>query len=216
MINELLAETESLLEGGNLPDAVRTSGEALAQADALWREKYNSQSIREHEISTLLTAGAMHCLTLFLAQEWKECVTTAVMLDYIAALDGVEQRSVAPQLLRLRNLALTALLNLLENMPGSDDAVVRGHVSEIMRYLLALTYSSFSAVAGTAPADIDSQTRTALARSKETMEFMLRNGMSIESPEVQVCGKAVDPERPMELHRDLLGRMRAIGLLAVE
>ena len=211
-ITDLIRESEELLRENNIADAVRVSGEALVSADNNWSRKYNAKEERAAEIKMVLEAGVMHCLTLFVAQEWKETLDTAVLLDFQTAVDGVDQTSVAPQLLKLRNMALTAFLNLLERMPGSDDADLREHVGHIMRYLLSLTYASFSVLTSSDMNNLDQSTRTALGRSKETMEFMLQNGVAIESPEVEVCGKQVNPVHPMVILQDLLGRMRALGV----
>lgn len=211
-IRDLIHESEQLLGENNVADAVRVSGEALVLADSAWCRKYNEGKERREEIIALLDAGVAHCLTLFIANEWKETLDTAVLLDFQAALDGISQREVTPQLLKLRNMALTALLNLLENMPGNEDEQLREHVQHITRYLLGLTHCSFATLTSAEPSTLDPATRMALVRSRETMQFLLDNGMTIESPDVTVGNTSVNPLHPIEIMRDLLGRMRAIGI----
>ncbi|MDE6267058.1 MAG: hypothetical protein K2M07_06905 [Muribaculaceae bacterium] len=209
-ICQLIRESEQLLHEDNLPDAVRVSGEALVNADSVWSRMFNAGEQGGDAILTVLDAGVIHSLTLFMAQEWKESLETAVMLDFQAALDGIDGRLISTQLLKLRNLALTSFINLLERMPGSDDPELRSHVSIIMEYLLALTYQAATAVSTSEPSAIDPSTRAALARSKETMEFLLSNGMTIHHPDIDVCGSRVNTDSPLEILRDLLGRLRAI------
>lgn len=211
-----LNDCDLLLRENNVADAVRLSGELLSKADSDWRGRYNAGESRTDEICQVLDAGAMHCLALFLSGQIRDCYSTAVMLDLECEVDGVDRRMVRLSTLRLRHLALTSFLSVLDSMPVSGDEEVLDHVSNIMRYLCDLLCHDYEGVVNGDVSDLSGADRAVVSEVHGLLSGLLERGMRFEADAIVVGGEFHSPEHPAAVIGDLIGRSRALGLMAVD
>lgn len=211
-----VTECDQLLKENNVADAVRLSGELLSQADSDWRGRYNAGERGTDEICQVLDAGAMHCLTLFLSGQIRDCYSTALMLDLECEIDGVDRQTVRLSTLRLRHLALTSLLTVLDSMPVSDDEQVLDHISNIVRYLSDLLYHDYESVVNGDTSGLTAADRAIVSEVHGLLSSLLERGMRFEADAIVVGGEFHSPERPAAVIGDLIGRSRALGLMAVD
>lgn len=201
-----LGAAKEALGSGDLRLAVTLSGEVLASADSLWSSAFNSHEPTGDAIRLFASAAALHCMSLLFASENSEAFKTSLMSMFQISYDGVEDSGVDESRLGLSSVVVTSFLCYLQNCPVSEDEQVREHVQTIARYLFSLHYYLYNKVIKESP-------------QSEYLQFgysVLRDNMEhipVEYPAVNVNGVEVDLESPLSLFSDLLGRVKAIGLV---
>ena len=201
-----LSAAKDALVAGDIRLAVTLSGEVLATADSRWSTAFNAHESTREEIRLFASAAALHCMSLLFVSENSEAFKTSLMSMFQISYDGVEDAGVDESRLGLSSVVVTSFLCYLQNCPVSEDEQVREHVQTIARYLLSLHYYLYNKVIKESP-------------QSEYLQFgysVLKDNMEhipVECPTVNVNGAEVDLQSPLSLFSDLIGRVKAIGLV---
>lgn len=208
-INALLqncATIDQMLDRGEVDDAVRFSGELLAQADTLWTAARNSNASTIDEISALAILAAYHCDALAMMSNLNDAYATAVTALFQIALDGNDSLSLHQSALQLYNTAIISLMQMLRQQQIIPDDFSRQHVNEIMRYLASMLYFYYNKV---------KESRPDFPHLSVAYQILsqLRNSVEIQSPTINVLNEEIAPSSPLPLFSDLMGRSVAMGLI---
>ncbi len=192
------------MRSGETADAVRLSGELLARADSAWTEARNAELPTTAPIKALLAAAAAHIAALAAAGEPAEAYSTALMVIYMAEIDG--SPGIDAGVMSIYQSAIATLIHWMNaNRQLAASPEIRNHASTMTRYLASMLYFLYNNVKADTPECKD------LPDVYECLRDIL--GL-VQSPVIDVCGEAIDPANPEPLLADLLGRARAIGFLA--
>lgn len=199
-------EIDDLLDNGEVPDAVRFSGELLAKADALWASARNSNCDSLNEISAVTILAAYHCDALAMMSNVNDAYATAITVLFQMAIDGNESLSLDQSALQLYNTAIISLMQILQQQTLQPDDTSREHINEIIRYLASMLYYYYNKV-GKARHDFPHLNVAYQILSQ------IPGNIDIQSPTIKVLEEDVDPSSPLPLFSDLVGRSHAMGLI---
>lgn len=208
-INALLQNCPSIdemIDRGEVGDAVRFSGELLAQSDALWTSARNNQDSTIDEISALAILAAYHCDALAMMSNLNDAYATAITALFQIAIDGNDSLSLDQSSLQLYNTAIISLMQTLQQQLIQPDEFSREHINEIMRYLASMLYHYYNKV---------KEARPHFPHLSVAYQILsqLRNSVEIQSPTIKVLNEEVNPSAPLPLFSDLMGRSVAMGLI---
>ena len=203
---ENCSSIDEMLDGGNIEDAVRFSGELLAQSDTLWATARNNQGSTIDEISALSIIATYHCEALSMMSNANDAYATAITVLFQMAIDGNESLSLNQSAMQLYNTAIISLMQIIPQQFSNADATEREHLNEIMRYLASMLYFYYNKV-GKARPDFPHLHVTYQILSQ------LRNDVDIQSPTIIVLNEDITPSAPLSLFADLVGRSQAMGLM---
>lgn len=197
-----------MLRHGDITNAIRVSGEALARADSRWRQSINAKSdTSETELNTLLQTGYTHSESLIAAGEWREAYSLALILLYCTAIDKSRTMSIDRGCLVLWLRTLDSLNELTSNMP-KDDLVITEHVTTIISYIVSMVYVVYNRLLkanDVNPVMVDA------------FETLRQYSFAVKTPFIDVAGDRVDPIIDfLPIMADLIGRSRALGIFNVE
>lgn len=201
-----LSAAKDALGAGDIRLAVTLSGEVLATADSRWSATFNAHESTSEEIRLFASASALHCMSLLFASENSEAFKTSLMSMFQISYDGIDDGEVDESRLGLSSVVLTSFLCYLQNCPVSEDEQVREHVQTIAKYLMSLHYYLYNKVIKANPQS--EYLQFAYSVLKDNMEHI-----PVEYPMVNVNGSDVDLQSPLTLFSDLIGRVKAIGLV---
>lgn len=197
---------DEMLDRGEVEDAVRFSGELLANADSLWTVAHNDKATTIDEISALAILAAYHCDALAMMSNVNDAYATAVTALFQMAIDGNESLSLDQSAMQLYITAIFALMQIINQQFANADDVAREHINEIMRYLASMLYYYYNKVGKSRP-DFPH-----LHIAYQILS-QLRNDVEIQSPTIKVLDEEVTPSSPLSLFSDLVGRSHAMGLM---
>lgn len=201
------AEIAVLLQTGDIDQAVRTSGELLAESDNRLRSLCNDHKPLDEAIQQFIEAAILHVHALRLAGAVNDAFSCA-----IGALLTVEVYSMADAIepsrkLRLYSLALTSAIDSFDRMPETGDPSQEDHRGYILSYLASLLYHYYKETAAVTPDD------SSLPEAYNFLKAIQSSG-AIQTPTIKLGEKDVDPASPGPLLVDIMGRAAALGLYA--
>lgn len=202
------ATIDDMLDRGEVADAVRFSGELLANADALWTEARNKNASSQNEITALAILAAYHCDALAMMSNINDAYATAVTALFQIAIDGNDSLSIKQSALQLYITAIFSLMQIIQQQLNNADNTAREHVNEIMRYLASMLYYYYNKVGNVRPDFPHLQVAYQILSQ-------LRNDVDIQSPTIKVLNEEVNPSAPLSLFADLVGRSQAMGLISL-
>lgn len=208
---EVLEESRralDMLSNGDVTEALRVSGEALARADSIWRNAFNAtETDTKIELDTLLQAGYSHVEALIAAEEWIEAFSLSLILLYCPAIDGCRMMSIDRGCMVLWVRSLEILQLLLNEFPQEDDAV-REHVTKIVTYEVSMLYFVYNRLMEQAE---NGEIMT------DAYELLRQYSFAVNTPEINVNGVMVKPDEDYRpVMADLMGRSRALGIFKVD
>ena len=200
------ATIDDMLDRGEVADAVRFSGELLANADALWTAARNNKEATLDEISALAILAAYHCNALAIMSNINDAYATAVTALFQMAIDGSDSLSINQSALQLYITAVFALTQIIQQQFANADTTDHEHLNEIMRYLASMLYYYYNKVGNSHPDFPHLQVAYQVLSQ-------LRNDIDIQSPTIKVLNEDINPSAPLPLFSDLMGRSIAMGLM---
>lgn len=200
------ATIDDMLDRGEVADAVRFSGELLANADALWTAARNNKEATLDEISALAILAAYHCDALAMMSNINDAYATAITALFQMAIDGSDSLSINQSALQLYITAVFALTQIIQQQFANADTTDREHLNEIMRYLASMLYYYYNKVGNSRPDFPHLQVAYQVLSQ-------LRNDIDIQSPTIKVLNEDINPSAPLSLFADLVGRSQAMGLM---
>ena len=200
------ATIDEMIDHGEVADAVRFSGELLANADALWTEARNKNASSQNEITALAILAAYHCDALAMMSNINDAYATAVTALFQMAIDGSDSLSINQSALQLYITAVFALTQIIQQQFANADTTDREHLNEIMRYLASMLYYYYNKVGNSRPDFPHLQVAYQVLSQ-------LRNDIDIQSPTIRVLNEDINPSAPLSLFADLVGRSQAMGLM---
>lgn len=201
----IIAEIKSLIDAGNIEDAVRLSGEELAHADNRLRKTYNEYAAENRRPDDVLKArvnevavlGVAHCNALIIGGAHGDAYATA--LTVMLAIDMCSAAcSHAVEMLALSVIATAALDELTDHIPQDDFA--REHMPHIITCLASMMYAYYRAT----PSPGTVWHTRAYPRLQEFA------GMGA------IQQQSVDPSHPSPVLADLIGRSIALSLIPLQ
>lgn len=197
---------DEMIDKGEIDDAVRFSGELLAQADALWSAARNNNTSSTNEITALAILAAYHCDALAMMGNQHDAYATAITALFEMAIDGKESLSLSQSALQLYNTAIVSLIHILQQQLIPQDETSRKHINEIMRYLASMLYYYYIYVG---------KSRHDFPHLQIAFQILsqLRTNVEIQSPTITVLNQEISPSTPLPLFSDLVGRSQALGLM---
>lgn len=197
---------DEMIDKGEIDDAVRFSGELLAQADALWSAARNNKTTSIDEITALAILAAYHCDALAMMGNHQDAYATAVTALFEMAIDGHESLSLSQSALQLYNTAIVSLMQILHQQLIPHDETSQQHINEIMRYLASMLYYYYNHIGKSRPDFPHLQVAYQILSQ-------LRTSVEIQSPIITVVNQKISPNAPLRLFSDLVGRSQAMGLM---
>lgn len=200
------ATIDEMIDHGEVADAVRFSGELLANADALWTEARNKNASSQNEITALAILAAYHCDALAMMSNINDAYATAITVLFQMAIDDSDSLSINQSALQLYITAVFALTQIIQQQFANADTTDREHLNEIMRYLASMLYYYYNKVGNSRPDFPHLQVAYQVLSQ-------LRNDIDIQSPTIRVLNEDINPSAPLSLFADLVGRSQAMGLM---
>ena len=201
------AEIAVFLQNGQIEEAVRTSGELLANCDNNLRKQYNAKKNLNETIQQFIEAAILHVHALRLAQAVNEAFSCAIgallTVDVYKATDLVEPS----RKLRLYSFALTSAIDCFDRNGDPADGEEENHRGFILSYLASLLYYYYKQTAATTPDD------SSLPQAYNFLKAIESSG-AIQTPTIKLGEKDVDPAYPGPLLIDIMGRAAALGIYA--
>ena len=204
---QVTAEIAVLLQSGDLDQAVRTSGELLAECDNNLRTTRNEQLPLDEAAQQFIEAAILHVHALRLAGAVPEAFSCAVGALLTVEVYGIAQAIEPSRKLRLYSFALTSAIDSFDRMGDSQDPSNEDHRGYILSYLASLLYHYYKETAATSPDD------NSLPEAYNFLKAIQSSG-AIQTPTIKLGDKDVDPASPGPLLVDIMGRAAAIGLYA--
>lgn len=201
---EILAccqEIDNMLDKGNIQDAVLLSGEKLAIIDSIWTDIRNNNQPTIDEISTLAIIASYHAQSLAMMGDFQNSYATSATVLFQIAYDGNTSLSLSQSSLLLYIVAITSLMQLINHIHNDDD-IIREHIEAIMRYLASLLYYQYNIINKTNPDFPHLATAYHLLRM-----------LKVDSPTIKVLSEHINPDNPLPIFSDLIGRSKAMGFL---
>lgn len=200
-------EIEMMLDHGDIQDATMLSGEKLAQADKLWTDARNSNSPTIDEITALSIIASYHCESLAMMGNEVDAYSTSIMVLFQIAFDESDSQSLDKSRLQLYITAVMSLIRRLDSGEFTADEYSRSHMNHIMRYLVSMLYHYYNKVGKHSPEfpHLDVAYR---------LLSQLKDMVAIDRTRINVIDEQIDPEKPIKLFGDLIGRSKALGLLS--
>lgn len=203
-IKEILSccqEIDTMLDNGNIQDAVMLSGEKLAIIDSLWTEARNKNTTTIDEISALAIIASYHSQSLAMMGDHHNAYATATTVLFQIAYDGNTSLSLSQSAIALYTTSITSLMETINHI-HSDEEMTREHIEAIMRYLGSLLYYHYNIVIKSNP-----------TFPHLSIAYQLLRMLNVETPTITVIDKQIDPSRPLPIFSDLMGRSQAMGFL---
>lgn len=197
---------DEMIDRGDIHDAVRFSGELLAQADALWSAARNNKESSIEEITVLGILAAYHCDALAMMGNHQDAYATAITALFEMAVDGHESLSLSQSALQLYCTAIVTLMQILRQQLIPHDETSQQHINEIMRYLASMLYYYYNHIG---------KSRSDFPHLQVAYQILsqLRANVEIQSPTITVLDQEISPNVPLPLFSDLVGRSQAMGLM---
>lgn len=199
-------EIDQMIDRGEVPDAVRFSGELLAKADSLWTNARNNKIDSKKAISAVAILAAYHCDALAMMSNLNDAYATAVTVLFQMAIDGNDSLSINQSALQLYNTAIISLMQILQQPALQPDDTSRQHINEIMRYLASMLYHYYNIVG---------KARPNFPHLQVTYQLLsqLQGSVDIQYPTIKVLNEEISPSSPLPLFSDLVGRSHAMRLI---
>lgn len=201
---------DTMLNEGNVADAVRVTGEALAVADGCWTERFNRKEPNGEELRMSNLIGTLHVEALLHAGAYAEGFSTAMLLLLRSASFGEQSVELDKSCVMALYLSIIAELRFMENSGDlAADATVGEHASAVVTLLASMLYDMYRKISSS-----DAEF-PALSEIYPLLKDLEGND-AIQWPEVEIDGRRIAVGDYREMLADAVGRARAISLFAVE
>lgn len=201
------AEIAVLLQTGDIEQAVRTSGELLAESDNTLRMLRNEHKPLDEEVQQFIEAAILHVHALRLAKAVNDAFSCAIGALLTVEVYGLTTAVEPSRKLRLYSFALTSAIDSFDRMGDNGDPSLEDHRGYILSYLASLLYYYYKETAAADPED------SSLPEAYNFLKAIQSSG-AIQTPTIKLGEKDVDPASPGPLLVDIMGRSAALGLYA--
>lgn len=200
------AEIAVLIQSGDIANAIRTSGELLANCDNNLRRAHNdAQPIADDTILQFVEAAILHIHTLRLAHSFNDAFSCAVGALLTIEIYQAGTLVDPSRKLRLYSFALTSAIDNFDQLGDPTNPEEENHRGFILSYLASLLYHYYRETAAANSED------SSLPQAYNFLKAIQNSG-AIQSPTIKLGEKDVDPASPGPLLVDIMGRAAAIGL----
>lgn len=203
----LAAEIAVLLQSRDLDQAVRASGELLAECDNILRALRNEHKPLYEAAQQFIEAAILHVHALRLAGAVGESFSCAIGALLTVEVYDIAQAVDSSRKLRLYSFALTSAIDSFDRVGNAGDPSQEDHRGYILSYLASLLYHYYRVTAATTPDD------NSLPEAYNFLKAIQSSG-AIQTPTIKLGYKDVDPASPGPLLVDIMGRAAALGLYA--
>lgn len=201
---------DAMINEGNVADAVRVTGEALAVADGCWTERFNRKEKCGEELRMNNLIGTLHIEALLHAGAYSEGFSTGMLLLLRAASFGELSAELDKSCVMTLYLMIVAELRFMENNPTlASDPAGGMHASAVLTLLASMLYDMYRNILAS---DAEFPALTEIYPLLKDME----DTGAIQWPEIEIEGKRISVDDRRELLADAAGRSRAISLFVVE
>ena len=199
------AEIALLIQSGDIEQAVRISGELLAACDNELRCHHNERKDINEAAQRFVEAAVLHVHALRLAGASSDAFSCAVgtllTIEVYKAASFVN----ASRKLRLYSFAISSVIDCFDRMGDASDSNDENHRGYILSYLASLLYYYYRETAKENPED---------PSLREAYSFLkaIENSGAIQTPQIRLGEKDIDPASPGPLLVDIMGRAAALGI----
>ncbi|MDE5553701.1 MAG: hypothetical protein K2J10_00775, partial [Muribaculaceae bacterium] len=183
------AEIAVLLQSGDIEQAVRTSGELLAESDNRLRTLRNEQQPLDEAIQQFVEAAILHVHALRLAHAVNDAFSCAIGALLTVEIYGLADVVEPSRKLRLYSFALTSAIDSFDRMTETGDPSQEDHRGYILSYLASLLYHYYKETAAVTPDD------SSLPEAYNFLKAIQSSG-AIQTPTIKLGAKDVDPASP--------------------
>lgn len=201
----ITAEIAVLLQSGDIGQAVRVSGELLANTDNFLRTLHNDHKPIEDAVAQFAESAILHVHALRMAHADSDAFSCAIgALLTIEVYQGADM-IMPSRKLRLYSIALTSLIDCFDQSGTPASTEEEDHRGYMLSYLASLLYFYYKKTADNDPSD---------SSLPEAYNFLnaIRSSGAIQTPTIKLGEKDVDPTTPGPLLIDILGRAAALGI----
>lgn len=203
----MTAEIAVFLQNGQIEEAVRMSGELLANCDNTLRKLYNEQKNLNDAIQQFIEAAILHVHALRLAHAAGEAFSCAVGVLLTVEVYKASDLIDPSRKLRLYSFALTSAIDCFDRNGDPADGEEENHRGFILSYLASLLYYYYKQTAAATAED------SSLPEAYNFLKAIESSG-AIQTPTIKLGEKDVDPAYPGPLLIDIMGRAAALGIYA--
>jgi hypothetical protein len=200
---ETIKQVHELIRNNDLTEAMRVSGEALAEYDSAWHNSVRSGQPKLSLIADIAAMGTAHVLALSMAGSAQDAFATSLMLLIEVDASKVDYNTILPEARALYSMATQSAYELamqLQESPGFDA------IMTTLSRFASVTYYFYQKEG---EAGLESASR------KMTYELlsMMKEAGAIQSPTIDVNGTAVEPSSTKEILSDTIALAHSIGLI---
>lgn len=201
------AEIAVLLQTGDIEQAVRTSGELLANCDNTLRSLHNSGEPVDEEMARFVEAAILHVHALRQAKASADAFSCAVGALLTVEVYQAGATVDASRKLRLYTFAIYSVIDCFDRMGDATESADEDHRGYILSYLASLLYHFYKETSSSSPDD------QSLAEAYRFLSAIKDSG-AIQTPTVRLGEKEVEPSTPGPLLIDIMSRAAALGIYA--
>ncbi len=195
-----LREAEMMTRSGITEDSLPLSGELLAKAS------YHLDQIDSTENGELFAeAAVVHVNALIASDEHCAAVSTAIcsLLRLSMLKDDTTDLGLASMM--LLNLSASSLVtHMREHETTPSDDVIE-HYTTVLRYLTSMLFHYYTRLNNSCPQSV------LLKPVYKTLRHLIDEGVPVDQNEIGVNNKSVNPDSPLPIYSDAIGRLRAVG-----
>ena len=201
------AEIAVLLQSGDIEQAVRTSGELLADCDNTLRSLHNSGRPVDEAITRFVEAAILHIHSLRQAKASADAFSCAVGALLTVEVYQAGESVDASRKVRIYTFAIYSVIDCFDRMGDATWSSDEDHRGYILSYLASLLYHFYKETSAVTPDD---------PSLPEAYRFLsaIKDSGAIQTPTVRLGEKDVNPSTSGPLLIDIMSRAAALGIYA--
>ncbi len=199
------AEIAVLLQSGDIEQAVRTSGELLADCDNTLRSLHNSGRPVDEAITRFVEAAILHIHSLRQAKASADAFSCAVGALLTVEVYQAGESVDASRKVRIYTFAIYSVIDCFDRMGDATGSSDEDHRGYILSYLASLLYHFYKETSAVTPDD---------PSLPEAFLSAIKDSGAIQTPTVRLGEKDVNPSTSGPLLIDIMSRAAALGIYA--
>lgn len=199
-----LREAEIMTRSGMADDSLRLSGELLAEASFRLDGAENGHAATT-SAELFAEADVVHVNALIATDEPAAAVSTAVASLTRLCMTGCHTADCDMASMMLLDLAATSLVTYMRVYETEPSADVKEHYATVLRYIASMLYHSYTRLNRVC------QGSPLLPPVYKTLRHLIDEGVPVDNKEIEVNNSHVDPDNPLPVYSDAIGRLRAVG-----
>ncbi len=202
-LQETLLQINQFLSESDLTEALRLSGEALADYDNAWHTGLLEGNPDTSLIRNIAEMGCAHLMCLNMSNLNADAISTAIMLLIIIDASKVDTDTIISETRSLYTVATKVAYDLAEKSEGTPTFDT---IMTILSRLASMTYHYYQREGSLGINDPKRADSYALLSAMKEMG-------AIQSPAIAIDGEMISPDQPHEILADTIALAIQAGLM---